>query len=101
MSCSTAETARRMSVAAVARERGVGESTVWRWILKGVRGCKLETIVIGGRRFVLPDKLEDFDARVTAAANGDRPESVTPAAVARAEEKQLQSAQQACAAKGI
>ena len=35
-------------------------STCWRWASKGVRGVKLATIIIGGRRYVTLAALEDF-----------------------------------------
>ena len=48
-------------------------STLHRWRLRGVQGVKLETIRIGGRRFTSLEALEQFSARVTAAANGESP----------------------------
>ena len=35
-------------------------STVWRWVNRGVRGVKLESLTIGGRRYVRPEALEVF-----------------------------------------
>ncbi|MEX1229639.1 MAG: DUF1580 domain-containing protein [Planctomycetaceae bacterium] len=35
-------------------------STCWRWATHGVRGVKLKTVIIGGRRFVTMQSLEDF-----------------------------------------
>mgnify|MGYP000999353418 CR=1 FL=1 len=34
--------------------------TVWRWLLKGVRGRKLASVLIGGRRMVTGHDLLDF-----------------------------------------
>lgn len=35
-------------------------ATVWRWCTKGVRGVRLETVMIGGRRMVTPQSLDEF-----------------------------------------
>ncbi|MEI8374425.1 MAG: DUF1580 domain-containing protein [Planctomycetota bacterium] len=45
-------------------------STLWRWYKRGVRGVRLETIVIAGRRYTSLAALEDFAAASTSAANG-------------------------------
>lgn len=46
-------------------------STLHRWRMAGVRGVKLETCLIGGRRFTSLEALERFAAATTAAANGE------------------------------
>ncbi len=48
----------------------VSLSTIWRYVLKGVRGVKLSTIVRGGRRLTTPAMIDAFVAATTAAANG-------------------------------
>ena len=45
-------------------------STIHRWRLNGVRGVRLETVLVGGRRFVSRDALDKFIAQTTAAADG-------------------------------
>ena len=45
-------------------------STLWRWNQKGVRGIKLETILIGGIRYTSEEALQRFFDRTTAAADG-------------------------------
>jgi hypothetical protein len=35
-------------------------STFWRWALRGVRGRKLETVLIGGRRYSSREALDRF-----------------------------------------
>lgn len=56
----------------------VHRATVLRWIAEGCRGVKLETILVGGRQFVLPAQLEEFldrlnaDRRLPARADDDR-----------------------------
>lgn len=37
-------------------------STVWRWCLNGVRGRKLRSVIIAGRRYVMKDDFDDFIA---------------------------------------
>ena len=44
-------------------------STFWRWHRKGCRGIRLETIVIGSRRWVSREALQRFIDATTAAAN--------------------------------
>lgn len=42
----------------------------WRWVLKGVGGIKLESILIGGKRFTSVEAIQRFCDRRTAAADG-------------------------------
>ncbi len=42
-------------------------SSIWRWSTRGVRGIRLETVQVGGRRFTSREALERFIARTTAA----------------------------------
>jgi hypothetical protein len=42
--------------------------TVWRWINRGCRGIRLESIAIGGRRYTSVEALNRFCAATTAAA---------------------------------
>lgn len=46
-------------------------STIWRWVNRGVRGVKLETIMVGGRRFTSREALERFNQRITAVTAGE------------------------------
>lgn len=43
-------------------------STIWRWTLRGCRGVKLRTVLVGGRRFVETAALEEFIAALSAPA---------------------------------
>jgi len=52
--------AKRSTLNAVADRAGVHLTTVWRWTLDGVRGRRLKTILIGGRRYVLESDLLTF-----------------------------------------
>jgi hypothetical protein len=53
----------------------VATSTIWRWHRKGVRGARLETVVIGGKRLTSAQALERFAAASTAASES---RSTTP-----------------------
>jgi excisionase family DNA binding protein len=53
-------TAERFSVTETAHRLNVHVSTVWRWIHRGIRGRRLETVRVGGRRFVLRKTLENY-----------------------------------------
>jgi Protein of unknown function (DUF1580) len=44
-------------------------ATLWRWRTKGVRGVRLKTSMIGGRRYVTRAALQQFIEAVTAAAS--------------------------------
>jgi Protein of unknown function (DUF1580) len=45
--------------------------TLWRWRTKGIRGVRLRTELIGGRRFTRREWLDDFRKAVNAAASGE------------------------------
>ncbi|MDB4367969.1 DUF1580 domain-containing protein [Mariniblastus sp.] len=55
-------------------EKNIGNrphrSTVHRWRLRGARGVKLETILVGGRRFTSREALLRFFDDSTAAESG-------------------------------
>jgi hypothetical protein len=57
----------RISFSDLARREGVHVSTVWRWALCGIRGQKLESLSIGGRKFTSTFAFE----RWLAAINGE------------------------------
>lgn len=64
--------------------RGVSPPTPWRWAMKGVKGIRLESWMIGGIRMTSDEALERFFIAVTAAANGAPVQARTPAARQRA-----------------
>lgn len=70
-------------------------ATVWRWTLRGSRGRKLETLLIGGRRYTSRDAIDRFirgDAEPPAAtAAKSRTTRQRQAAIAAAE-KELSAA---------
>ena len=45
-------------------------STVYRWHLYGIRGIKLETVLIGGKRFTSEQALQRFCEATPLAADG-------------------------------
>ena len=58
----------RLTLPKAARELAVSPATVARWATRGVRGIRLQTFVLGGRRFTTPALLERFMGETTAAA---------------------------------
>ncbi|QDV74290.1 DUF1580 domain-containing protein [Botrimarina mediterranea] len=45
-------------------------STLHRWRLRGIRGVRLKTCLVGGRRYTTPRWLREFIAASTAAGDG-------------------------------
>ena len=64
-------------------------STLWRWHQRGCRGIRLETAVIGGRRYTSREAIERFIGRTTEARNGApvnfKPSRQRQAEIAKAE----------------
>jgi Protein of unknown function (DUF1580) len=65
-------------------------STIHRWRLKGIRGVRLETILVGGRRYTSLEAIERFAAATTAQANGDP----VPVRTSRQRERAVRRAEQ-------
>lgn len=74
-----------------------GKASVWRWVLTGVGGIKLESILIGGKRFVSAESIQRFCDRRTAVADGAEPDAPTP----RQREAEISSAERECERAGI
>jgi hypothetical protein len=55
-------------------------STLWRWCLKGCNGIRLQSIRIGGKRFVTATAIERFVEASTASRSGPPEPSCTPVA---------------------
>ncbi|QDV36363.1 DUF1580 domain-containing protein [Tautonia plasticadhaerens] len=55
-------------------------STVWRWCHRGIRGVRLGTVAIGGRRYTTPALVEEFLARLSESGGpkGAPPPSPPP-----------------------
>jgi len=58
--------------------------TQWRWYSRGIGGVKLETVVIGGRRYTSLEAIARFIAGTTAARDGQPPPLRSTAARERA-----------------
>ena len=76
----------RWSVNQLARREALHSSTVWRWMLHGVRGTKLRSIRVGGRRYITEADWADFSAALNADLR-DAPAVPTPAAVSARSER--------------
>jgi hypothetical protein len=48
-------------------------SSVWRWCLRGIRGVRLKTILVGGRRYTTVAYLEEFVRHLTESHSPDPP----------------------------
>lgn len=78
----------RITLKGVAERLGVHITTVWRWTLYGVRGRRLASHMVGGRRYVLLRDLEEFiGGRDTS--DTDQPEGQDHRMRARAASKLL------------
>ena len=75
--------------------KGISPATMARWIQRGVRGAKLQTILIGGRRLTSREAL----ARFFAAQNAT--ESPAPAITAKQRRKQGETADRLLQDAGI
>ena len=71
--------------------------TIWRWHARGLHGVKLETIVIGGRRFTSREALQRFAERTTAAAGG----TSAPARTSKQRTKAIAAADETLKQAGI
>ena len=65
-------------------------STLRRWHRRGIRGVRLETCLVGGKRFTSKEALNRFIQTVTAVSQDERPECVSTASAKR--EKQIAQA---------
>jgi hypothetical protein len=72
-------------------------STIWRWAMKGIRGVKLETIMIGGTRCTSLQALQRFFEQVTEVTNG----TTAMPSTSRRRQSQLQAAEAELEAAGI
>jgi hypothetical protein len=70
-------------------------STCWRWARRGVRGHKLETIVIGGRRYTSREALERFFTAL------NQPQPTTKSGSDQQREQQLAQIDQRLTEMGI
>jgi hypothetical protein len=73
-------------------------ATVWRWVLNGTRAGKLESVLIGGRRFTSVEAIQRFAEQSTAAADGEKAPSRTSR---RQRERDISQAEAELEAAGI
>lgn len=71
-------------------------STLWRWHARGIRGVKLETVVIGGIRYVSREALQRFADRLT-----EQSDDSVPVRTARQRERDIERAERELADAGI
>ena len=48
----------------------INAATAFRWVQRGIRGVKLESLLIGGQRYTTEEALQRFFVAATAAAGG-------------------------------
>ena len=77
---------KRLSMREAASHADVHVGTIWRWALHGVRGRRLRTFLVGGRRYIAFADLEAFvgpeeqgNAVGMPSRTGDSPRAVIAA----------------------
>lgn len=89
----------RLSMTELAQRENVNASTTWRWAIRGVKGVRLETFHIGGKRYTTVEAFNRFVERTTAAAQGQLP---APAPrTNRQREAAINRAEKLCEQQGI
>ena len=68
-------------------------STLHRWRLKGVRGVRLESCLLGGKRYTSLEALQRFTDRTSAAGNSG--------ATAPSQERRIQQAEEELRREGL
>jgi Protein of unknown function (DUF1580) len=58
--------------------RGINTATIWRWAMRGCRGVRLQTAMIGGIRMTSRESMQRFFQRLTAATDATAPVVRTP-----------------------
>ena len=86
------------TLAELARRFDVHVSTIHRWRLRGIKGVRLATARIGGRRVTSFEAADRFNEAVTAAADG---EPAPRAESDKAREKRLAKVEAELARAGI
>lgn len=77
--------------------RGICAATIWRWAQRGLKGVRLETVMVGGLRMTSVEALGRFFAASTAAADG----TPLPARTSAQRERAIAAAEKELAAAGI
>jgi hypothetical protein len=63
----------RLTLLELAREQNVSPPTPWRWAMKGVRGIRLPTALLGNKRITSRSAFLWWVDQITAVANGEPP----------------------------
>ncbi len=90
---------KRLSLTELARREGVSIPTVWRWRKKGVKGVRLESFLVGSRRYTTFESFSRWVERTTAAADGEQPS--TPTRTNRQRQAEIDRAERELEAAGI
>ena len=72
-------------------------ATMWRWILTGLDGVKLDSIKVGGKRLTSVESISRFIAATTAQASGEPLPSRSP----KQRERAVEQAERELAAAGV
>jgi hypothetical protein len=88
---------KRLTLTQAARWLGVHTSTPHRWHMRGVRGIRLSTALVGGVRYTSEERLLAFIEATTAAANG----TVPPPSTSVYQQKAFEAAKDELAKAGI
>jgi hypothetical protein len=85
------------------RRRGVrpNVATIYRWMMQGVRGVKLESIVVGATRCTSIEALQRFFDALTVAADAEHSGAVTPPPLNKSRQKEIEAAERRLARAGI
>ncbi len=78
--------------------RRPSRATMWRWYLRGCKGVKLETLLIGGQRYTSKAAIERFIQAQNQPK--DQPQQLAPITPTQ-RQRQNAAARQALAAAGI
>ncbi len=60
-----------LSAAAKSVPNRPSTSTIWRWHARGVKGVRLETVVVGGTRYTTLEAMQRFADRLTSDPGQD------------------------------
>ncbi|NLF08870.1 MAG: DUF1580 domain-containing protein [Pirellulaceae bacterium] len=72
--------------------------TLYRWTSNGVRGIRLESLMVGGTRCTSVEALQRFFDALTAQADG---QPVAPPPRSKSRQRQIEAAEKRLAASGI
>ena len=84
------------------RRRGMrpNVATIYRWMMQGVRGIKLESIVVGATRCTSIEALQRFFDALTDAADEEHSAAITPPPVSKSRQTAIEAAERRLARAG-